>query len=476
MKKLNKFTAQSLMGVIAAISVVAMLSACAKDELVNSQQETIEVIKDFNAVAKVTSQEAVSDLLDNSNGDLTRANTGASVTYEENFVSMMDTYEVKNKVPVTYYEHFEYAELVPNTKLASLLNTKGEIQVGDVMYRITGAGTYYFDPSLRTQVDSMIEEWDQAKGTQVAEWTVKLSEGVMRYNTFEKAQGEVFENTDFYADDPNWNNDAYWDELESQVGKAGNTRAAPSLATMLSYPTFEAGRTWFGNKTYEAYFSSNRRLKAKFYTNDYLFRTDIGVWGKLQKKQWIGWHKTNADQMRILYTDVLTELELPIVDPRVHIPPRMRPKYLGYYWGILPGAPGLSRIVVIADINVDGAPFKEAVNKGGEYIVKYLSKEAGFNVVPKDFPGNFLLVSGKKAYALFAWAVIDRYNVDKLDAEFIPSQFGFKVEVPDNPGNWKEWLQSISVEKSKVKLKSAKCMIDARLGSEWRGMILKKSL
>lgn len=47
----------------------------------------------------------------------------------------------------TLYKLLGYDELVPNENFARLLNTHGEIQVGETVYKISPRGTYYFPVS-----------------------------------------------------------------------------------------------------------------------------------------------------------------------------------------------------------------------------------------------------------------------------------------------------------------------------------------
>lgn len=462
---------------VLSMAIGAMLvCGCTKEPQSAIEQKPMVNEKDYNAVAKVSSPEVIAAILENSNGSLTRAGLASQVAFDDNFVSLMDVSEVQENVPVTYYEKFEYETLVPNTDLASLLNTKGEIQVGDFIYRITDAGTYAYDPDLRGQVDEMIEQWDQAQGETIADFTVQLADGITRYNTFEEAKQVVeVEDYSFYAADPNWDNDAYWEELENNVGKEAMSRAHNYVMLPPDYPVYEAGRNWWGNnKTYHVYFNKKRRVNGQLYAHNYRFYTETGAHAKLQKKQWIGWHRTRADEMRIICSDIITELQLPTPDPRIPAPGYKQPQYLGYYRFYTPDGRA-NKVIVLGGIDVEGNAFKEAVKKGFNAIPSYLSKAVGFSLVDKNNPANFLLINGRKAHSITAMVARNAYSVETLNCVF-SSNLEFEINIPSQPGSAYDWFKSVSGKASSLNLRSAKCLIDARLGHEWKGMILTKSL
>jgi hypothetical protein len=393
----------------------------------------------------------------------------------------MDVCEIVDDEPITYYEAKEFEELIPNTDLALLLNSKGEIVVGDKMYRITKAGTYFFAPSLRAQVNLMIEELDQMAGTNIDERTVELADGIMRYNTFQQnEESDIIEEPDMFISDPQWGGETSYGASSRGV----NTNGAATRASTLppTYPLYyvdahtvigEFLEGIFGrNKSYEVKLSENRRLKGKLYYYDYLFYSEMGATGKFQKDQWIGWSNTEADMMAIVWADLMVELQIPTPNPSIPAPSYASPTYLGTYTGSIPGSGISGRVLVLGGIDPLNSTLKTAIMNGRTDIEQYLMRIFGPSIMAEAFQA-ILFVHGRKVYSLTAGASKVEYNVEKMTQVF-NSSFGFEIKAPSDVGDALAWFQGISGTSSGLTMQSAKCMIEAQDGVNKKGVILVK--
>ncbi|MGF1587159.1 MAG: hypothetical protein ACFCUM_17700 [Bacteroidales bacterium] len=480
-KQIGRFTAIVLL-------LAITLNGCEKDidEKILAQA-TANTEKDFNAVAKVASPDDIKALLSSTEGMLTtRSATSGGVSFGDNFVSMMDihSYDEFNN-SVTYYDVLEFSDLVPNEDLATLLNTKGEIQVGNLMYRITPAGTYYYDPSLREDVDAIIEQLDEMKGQQIGEYTFKLAEGITRYNTFEEAAEEiVVEDKDFYANDPYWD-DAYFDMIENSGG-AGETRALGTIPGVNNFPRYSAASQtivggWledlFGrNKAYYVDISSKRRLKGKLYYYKYHFYDEFGLMAETQKKNWIGWSGTNADEMAIGWRSTIVELELPFPNPPTL--PTQQNLYGGSYTGIIPGTDQTGKVSMVLGIDIDNQYFQSAIKAGGTATINWKKTLSGGNTTEVNgTDALFVVAKNAKVYVVIVDSDIRQYNVEKIRKVFA-SDFHFQISlnIASLPTAWKGWLGTVSGGQKfpAYTLKQSECVVAARMGTVWRGLALYK--
>lgn len=472
-------------GLMAVLILSLSFQGCVKDLHNNGTDIVMESTPDFNAVAKISSPDALSSVLRNGNGTLTRSDFGSVVEFEENFVSLMNVSHVNEatSLPVTYYEVLHYEDLVPNTDLASLLNTKGEIQVGELMYRITPAGTYYFAPSLRAEVDAMIEQLDQTPGELIGDYTVQLSDGIVRYNTFEEAQETVMvEDSEFYSDDPNWFNDEYWDNLEITP----ETRALGNIPGINSFPRYNAAshtvvggwiENLFGrNKAYYVKFSDKRRLKGKLYYYKYVFYDEMGLLGKTQKKNWIGWSEVNCDEMAIGWRGVITELKLNTPNPPSQ--PNQKNVYGGTYTGPIPGTGNTGKIAVVLGVDINSAIFKNALKAGSSAIFGWLKTLANGSSAVNGTQALLVAGTDKKVYCVIVDDDIHKTNTGSIRKVFA-SDFHFMISLnlTSLPSDWKGWLNTVSGGQGKLptkSLKQAECVVAARIGTTWKGMRLYK--
>lgn len=122
-----------------------------------------------------------------------------------------------------YYTALGYDTLVPNKAFASILNTEGEVQVKNTIYKITPKGTYYYPSSQEEVFDSLYaKNSGNLDGVLIADGLYQITNEIFRYDTFKKDES--------FIDYP----DEYYTEDES------NAPASISLRSSIPEPDYES--------------------------------------------------------------------------------------------------------------------------------------------------------------------------------------------------------------------------------------------
>lgn len=235
-------------------------------------------------------------------------------TYQKpsGFVSLMSIKDhVRSGEEMTYYEALGYDSLVPNERFAELLNIKGELSVGNKIIRITPEGTYVFDIEYKDdQIDNFLNAISVAEIKANTDSLIVFSDKVSLIKTFRLIEGD-YEMTD--EGDVSEMEDEYFDSLTA-------TRATnePDDST---FQVFSANRGGvFGkliqsiigsNKASTINYSKKRRLKGSFYFYNYGVYSEIGAKGWTDKKNWIGWSKTESDELRVSWKNIVIKTTMP---------------------------------------------------------------------------------------------------------------------------------------------------------------------
>lgn len=172
-----------------------------------------------------------------------------------------------------------YDSLVPNIKVAKLLNARAEVMVDQTIYKISPRGTYYFPESKQKFFESNYERFETEEGIQMEENTYQLAEDIYRINTFEITEVLDAEAEDLPDDLPGVLDD---DDLSTNIVNTLNmtTRTVTTqIPPFERFPRFNAdAKTWLGklwqsifgrNRGYTYKLSKKHRMKGKFYYYNY---------------------------------------------------------------------------------------------------------------------------------------------------------------------------------------------------------------
>lgn len=216
---------------------------------------------------------------------------------------------------ISYYEAAGYDTLVPNRAFAALLNKRGEVQVGDTIYKISPHGTYIFHES---EYGNFLENYEIMEGrgslgpAEDGKQRIEVSSGIYSYPTFSQNSWKPQEE-DSYPQTPGY-------PIESDEGGpyhiAGYDWGQSKVYSMSS-------GTWLGkllesffgcNSRHHAYFNDRSRLRAGLYDYDYIVYRECGATVKFQRRAAFVWFQMPADELFLGWKNVIlrTSYKTPI--------------------------------------------------------------------------------------------------------------------------------------------------------------------
>lgn len=202
---------------------------------------------------------------------------------------------------VDLYELLAYDELVPNEKFASLLNPRGEICVGNTMYKISPRGTYYFPASKREEFERNYAYYERQTGKEVAKDTYMMDPEIFRFDTFK--------------DDPDIAQLASYQVCLSEIAATKATPSFPSFAWS-NYPTYSGDvNSHFRNQVFTYSLPNNRRVRTKIYHNDYVVYDERGATLKCQKSG-LGWSAVVSKALMLTWKNIILQSEYGAGEPR----------------------------------------------------------------------------------------------------------------------------------------------------------------
>lgn len=244
-------------------------------------------------------------------------------------------------------------KLVPDPIFASVLNENGELQVDSTIYKVTKYGTFMIPANKLIKLNSIISLWNsktiisqnKTSRTQGNNSTLSVFSPYEDLNLTQIEQGFYSIESDIYLYDSygytNGNEPNFYDNDESESSTNSENLLANFTSDPVNYTsvwsntnqsnggyngvtntllsnedyiynnleTYSFGaKTWAGkffesirgrDEIHTVNFNNDNRIRVNFYDASYIIYSALGVSVKLQKKNWIGWSKTNADELRI---------------------------------------------------------------------------------------------------------------------------------------------------------------------------------
>ncbi len=183
--------------------------------------------------------------------------------------------------------------LVPFMDIASLLNSKLEIEIGGKIYKITRFGTYIIDPSEYSMANKLIDSLYKTNTRLKKERKFSFEEetnkidlykvftGVYRFDTYKRFETEYNSNSNLVL----------------------NNIATPSLVDPGTIPSNNLVYTGYTNDKVFNYFNSKTRMRSNFSEYNWSFQTVLGVELICQRKGWTGvWRELNIQELNIINT------------------------------------------------------------------------------------------------------------------------------------------------------------------------------
>jgi hypothetical protein len=255
--------------------------------------------------------------------------------------------DVPTDTPPTYDEVVE--ELVDDESFATLLNEDGEIQVDDIIYKVTPFGTFFssasneialenvfnnvyvqndytlrlYDPATPIELENISVTGTAYNDVKLLDQTVYFVDSFLEDTTLQPAE-ITYEDTaitypiifpapnntpsDPLPAPPSLPLENQQINILSQVSVPSNTvQEDASFQNMVEYPIeFRKGfvgsgsllQTFFTNSTRYNNFDNSHRVSTLMYNRNYGVLKTIGIKVKFQKKGWLWWNAKNTDEIR----------------------------------------------------------------------------------------------------------------------------------------------------------------------------------
>ncbi|MGJ1197674.1 hypothetical protein ACR777_15925 [Sphingobacterium spiritivorum] len=395
-------------------------------------------------------------------------------------------------------------DLIDDPIIEEIVNNELEIEVENIIYKITPYGTLFSPKDNYDRMTQVVEEFSMDRLTMydainydiyenplsTEDDIYEVAPGVLLYDTYEvvKTKDEV----------PNSNsstNDVIKVAASANINNTDVNNGEYSSLPVIKYGkhTF-LGKIWSGifgganNEVYTANFSNKRRIKVSLYNRNYIFRKVIGLRVKTQKKNWIGWSTTAADEIRlgwdgISFTKddkitpanpwdamqkVLEPYRASQFQPNPDWDPLQRPTPLKYEFNLLGSGVSL-------DLS---RGFQQATKLVYDQTKRFLNKN-----IPKNQTStvSLWLDSQLKTPVIIAGPnEIRATNKEELIMEldsYTDFVFSFSIGANGNINWTKTALNTVDKSKnaSKIVMQYASIYGVARFGNTWKGAVIEKS-
>lgn len=380
-----------------------------------------------------------------------------------------------------------YDSLVPNIKVAKLLNARAEVMVDQTIYKISPRGTYYFPESKQKFFESNYERFETEEGIQMEENTYQLAEDIYRINTFEITEVLDAEAEDLPDDLPGVLDD---DDLSTNIVNTLNmtTRTVTTqIPPFERFPRFNAdAKTWLGklwqsifgrNRGYTYKLSKKHRMKGKFYYYNYKFYTEFGASAEMQKKNWIGWSGKQASELLIGWSNIIfSEGYKRIPD----YPKNAEASIVSTEYKTIPGFNHQGMVLTIVGLDITSLQQQQLSLMNPIQIRNWFKLRVENSNVDITQLDAIQCFSADKVITILPGGQKRKGDVKKVREIFL-SEVSFTINLDLNhmPQSFKEWAKIINQGKFKIKPKNLKfgtVYVAGRLGNSWGGMtIVKKS-
>lgn len=448
-------------------ALLLLFSACSTDDIVPSSVTT-EKSESLAALFKSADKESLKNaILD---ADLQKSALTRS-TPSQDYVSLMDIVQDNDPIllqftkeeqeyikenHLTYYDIFNYEDVVPNLNFARLLNSRGEIQVKDSIYKITPYGTLSTSIGNREELDIAIKKLENGTFDKKSMNTVNLKGS---YSTL-KEDGTVVPMTRTSIENiPYSNFPSYSSDSHTFVGKV--------LGGV------------FGDRSVKHHnFMKGYRIKGSLYDYDYGVYSEVGTFVASRKKRGgffrklNGWKGTNAEELTITYRGVVLELDLKI--PKLEFP--KAPTVVSENTTL--DIAGLDKPVPCIDIwgmEITDQQIMTLAGQGLNKGLKILNNMVNKNVNPNARAVRFL--TPNKVYVVILDNQINEYNVDQVRKVFNSQvKFFLSSSMISNPLSFKALFDFMSgIKNLPVKrMKAGQVILAGKINGTWGGMKISK--
>lgn len=232
---------------------------------------------------------------------------------------------------VTAAEEEEVPELIPDEQFVQLVNDNGEIQVADSVYRITSWGTFITTANYVEQLDGILMEEPEVRdcrvkipshkfySNKIGENLYRIDENIVLLDTYKRANEEEDYGDERIIEDSHVENSSAFRSY-SDLGEDGYNNL-PTKTFGAKTIAGKAIQGLFGrNEDITQNFERKRRVKVVFYDLNFQVCYAVGCKVVMQKKNWVGWSGTDAEELRLGWDYVLLEYTFDQPNPEALFP------------------------------------------------------------------------------------------------------------------------------------------------------------
>lgn len=458
--------------------------SCVNDDLDNVSKPNSEILS-YQEKGKMLSLGNKMELRKLLNQDGVNLQSLKTRAFEEQFISMMDVvkdndplldkYSIEEKDYIkenslSYYELLDFEELVPNENFACLLNSKGDVQVNDTVYRITPYGTLFTKSKYMDELEAISGNLDNTLLEFRNNNELKLSNNVTLVNTFDHMAIEdipvssinIVEKTD------NLENNIPFQSFP-RYSNESHTFAGKMLGKL------------FGDRSVKHHdFMKGYRVKGSLYDYDYGVYCEIGTYVAMRKKRGgffkaiNGWKGTRADQLSIIYKGIVLEMNTKVPENL-----QMPSKPMVINNNVRLDVPGIGKQLWCLDIcglSITSNDVLKLSRLGIKAALPELKKWLGGDVDTNIQAVRIL--SPSNVYIVILDNQINEYNVEMLRKVFNSGvKFYVSSNMINNPLSFKSaWdfingLRDLPIKR----LKGGEVVLAGKLNGNWGGMVIYKN-
>lgn len=373
------------------------------------------------------------------------------------------------------YEEY-MIEYVPNPQFAKLLNKNGEFIVNDTIYKITPNGTYYFERGKISQFDLIFQQDSSICGNLIADKLYQITDGIYRIDTYyykKEKQPDEYQTSTLsvsnhvsYGANPNY----------AAFGTFGMTHE--NLLQFIIKNIIGDHRSFTENFTNE-----KRRVRGEFYQNNHGVYTEIGAKGWTDKKNWIGWSKTESNELRVGWKDVLIATKIPdYMQKDANKLNNMVETADQYFY--FPGTTYKVNTRTFAIPDLDQSTLKKQLDRGSKELFNWLKSKYGLSTTQSEWDRLQAILIVTRTHI---FQIIKDEDITKFNSEYYCHVFASQVRIgielneqiftTDISTIIKEIIKGLVKETTRIEFPTVvggKVHIAARFDNEWRGANLEK--
>ncbi|MEY8687357.1 hypothetical protein AB9N12_14905 [Bacteroides sp. AN502(2024)] len=373
---------------------------------------------------------------------------------------------------LSYYDVLEYEDIVPNENFARLLNSKGEIQVNDSVYRITHFGTLCTNLRNVGELEVAYRQLqeDAVKFT-VDSHVIPITPNVNLINSYDSASG-------YEESGESDNNDI--SVMTRTVTEAIPYHTFPHFSSESHTAVGKVLGKIFGDRSVKHHnFMKGFRVKGSLYDYDYGVYSEVGTYVAMRKKRGgflrklNGWKGVRAEELSITYRGIVLEMKTKLPNT-LQIP--KKPTLLRENVRLTMNGIGKQLFCLdICGLEFTDKDIMKFAGMGLKAAIPELKKLLGVSVSNKTQAIRILTQS--KVYVVIFDNQVNEYNTEQVRKVFSSGvKFYVSSDIIKNPFSLKSAIDFMNgLRELPVKrMVAGEVILAGKINNRWGGMIIKK--